>query len=83
LEAPRLCSRLAYRPDIWIPALTPLCGLCRATANSTGYWKFGAREGKHDDLVLALAVALWRSAGASSNRGMLDYWRELSRAAMG
>jgi hypothetical protein len=35
----------------------------RAETNDNGYWRFGARSGKHDDLVLALAIALWR-AGA-------------------
>lgn len=26
---------------------------------NTGYARFGAREGRHDDLVLALAIACW------------------------
>jgi hypothetical protein len=34
------------------------------TSNRTasGYVKFGARSGRHDDLVLALAIALWHSS---------------------
>lgn len=32
----------------------------RATySESTGYARFGAREGKHDDLVLAVAIGIW------------------------
>lgn len=31
----------------------------RATINDTGYARFGAREGAHDDLVLAVAIAVW------------------------
>jgi Terminase RNaseH-like domain len=33
----------------------------RAEVTDSGYWRFGARAGRHDDLVLALAIALWRS----------------------
>ena len=33
----------------------------KATFTQTGYARFGAREGKHDDLVLATAIALWWS----------------------
>lgn len=31
----------------------------RGTFNETGYARFGAREGAHDDLVLALALLCW------------------------
>lgn len=31
----------------------------RGTFNESGYAKFGAREGAHDDLVLALAIGVW------------------------
>jgi len=31
----------------------------RATASDTGNWRFGARSGRHDDLVLALAIGCW------------------------
>jgi hypothetical protein len=34
----------------------------QATVTDTGRWRFGARSGAHDDLVLALALALWRAA---------------------
>ena len=31
----------------------------RASVTDTGYWRFGARSGKHDDLVLAVAIGCW------------------------
>jgi hypothetical protein len=31
----------------------------RATVSDTGHWRFGARSGMHDDLVLALALGVW------------------------
>jgi hypothetical protein len=37
----------------------------RATISDTGYASFGARSGKHDDLVLALAISLWWLCGPS------------------
>jgi hypothetical protein len=43
------------------PALVSELQDLRATVTDSGYWKFGAREGKHDDLVLALAIAVWRA----------------------
>jgi len=35
----------------------------RATISDAGYASFGARQGKHDDLVLSLAVACWHLVG--------------------
>jgi hypothetical protein len=34
----------------------------RASITDSGRWTFGARSGAHDDLVLALALAVWRAA---------------------
>lgn len=31
----------------------------RASVSDTGVWRFGARSGKHDDLVLAVALGCW------------------------
>jgi hypothetical protein len=31
----------------------------RATASESGNCRFGARSGRHDDLVLALAIGAW------------------------
>jgi len=47
---------------------------CHVTAN--GHWTFNARSGKHDDLVLALAIALWRAYGGDGQgAGLLEYYR--------
>src|SRR5262249_12276269 len=47
----------------------------RGIFGETGYARFGAREGAHDDLVLAVALGCWaayqpRSAWGSSNFAM-------------
>ena len=34
----------------------------RVKALPNGYEQFGARQGEHDDLVLALSMACWRAA---------------------
>jgi hypothetical protein len=47
----------------------------RAEVTDSGYWRFGARAGKHDDLVLALAIALWHSVGRDATTGIIDYYR--------
>ena len=33
----------------------------RIRYSNSGHLSFGAREGKHDDLVLALAIAVWKA----------------------
>jgi hypothetical protein len=50
----------------------------RAQVGESGYWKFGARSGKHDDLVLAVAIALWRAHGdtAFAGWGCYEYYRQ-------
>lgn len=47
----------------------------RAEVTDSGYWRFGARAGKHDDLVLALAISLWHSVGRDRTTGIIDYYR--------
>ena len=37
--------------------------------SDTGHASFGARSGRHDDLVLALAIAVWHSS-RQQNRGV-------------
>jgi hypothetical protein len=46
----------------------------RAEVDDSGYWRFGARADRHDDLVLALGIALWRSHGDGST-GIIEYYR--------
>jgi hypothetical protein len=43
----------------------------RVNFTESGYAQFNARSGKHDDLVLALAIALWHSHGDDST---FDNW---------
>jgi hypothetical protein len=43
---------------------------------------FNARQGRHDDLVLALAIACWRAAGGgTSYQGLVDYYWMQHRGA--
>jgi hypothetical protein len=53
----------------------------RVEFSPTGHLTFNARAGKHDDLVLALAIAVWRAYGG----GMESYgiWEATRRRAMG
>jgi hypothetical protein len=46
----------------------------RVQYTATGHLTFNAREGRHDDLVLALAIACYRAAGGGVRyQGLLDY----------
>jgi hypothetical protein len=47
----------------------------KADFTDTGYIKFNARSGAHDDLVLALGVALWRAYGDDQHTGILEYYK--------
>lgn len=44
------------------PALISELGDFRANISDAGFASFGARTGKHDDLVLSLALAIWHLA---------------------
>jgi hypothetical protein len=50
----------------------------KADVSAVGHWSFNARSGKHDDLVLAVACALWRSAGdtAFAGWGTYEFYRQ-------
>jgi len=70
-------GRLKIHSDL--PDATALVGELqsfKADFTDTGYIKFNARSGAHDDLVLALAVALWRSYGDDQHTGMLEYYKQ-------
>jgi hypothetical protein len=46
----------------------------QADFTDTGYIKFNARSGAHDDLVLALGIALWKSYGQSeATSGLFEF----------
>ena len=66
------------------PALVAELQEFRAEVTDSGYWRFGARSGKHDDLVLAVAIALWRAHGDSmSGGGVFEYYRQLANGWTG
>jgi hypothetical protein len=61
-----------------LPDATALVGELqsfKADFTDTGYIKFNARSGAHDDLVLALGVALWRAYGDDQHTGILEYYK--------
>jgi hypothetical protein len=47
----------------------------RASISEAGYASFGARVGKHDDLVLALALACWQLIAPWRNRVTITQFR--------
>src|SRR5215813_7038573 len=50
---------------------------CEFTA--AGHLTFNARSGRHDDLVLALAIAIWRAhGGGMTSYGIFEYYRILA-----
>lgn len=54
----------------------------RVEFTASGNLTFNARSGKHDDLVLALAIAIWRAhGGGMSSYGHFEYTRRLAIAA--
>src|SRR5262249_1702531 len=58
------------------PALVAELQDFRCEVSDNGHWMFNARSGKHDDLVLALAIALWRAYGGDGQGlGLLEYYR--------
>jgi hypothetical protein len=49
----------------------------RVEFTAAGHLTFNARSGKHDDLVLALAIAVWRAHGGSmANWGLYENYRQ-------
>lgn len=51
----------------------------RVEYSDSGYMKFNARVGAHDDLVLALSIALWRAYGDEQHTGIITYYEQLIR----
>src|SRR5271166_6780922 len=55
----------------------------RVEFTAAGHLTFNARSGKHDDLVLALAIAVWRAAdGRMKGAGWFRYYQELAGAVV-
>jgi len=55
----------------------------RVEFTAAGSITFAARTGKHDDLVLALAIATWRAHGSGPNQGIYEYYRQRAAALRG
>jgi hypothetical protein len=55
----------------------------RVEYTDSGYMRFNARVGAHDDLVLALAIALWRAYGDEQHTGIIEYYERLNRGDLG
>jgi Terminase RNaseH-like domain len=62
------------------PALVSELQDFRINFTESGYATFNARSGKHDDLVLALAIGLWRAHGDHSS---FDAWQEFMKKSAG
>jgi hypothetical protein len=60
------------------PALVNELQNFRAQVTDLGHWRFGARANDHDDLVLAVSIALWRSAGDTAFPGWscFEFYRQ-------
>jgi hypothetical protein len=55
----------------------------RIQYTAAGHLTFNAREGRHDDLVLALAIACYRAAGDGVRYGaLLDFYRRAARGGV-
>jgi hypothetical protein len=53
----------------------------RVEYTAAGHLTFNARTGKHDDLVLALAIAVWRAhGGGMPNFGLYEVMRQKAKA---
>jgi hypothetical protein len=51
-------------------------GRLRVEFTAAGHLTFNARSGKHDDLVLALAIAVWRAHGGGMDAAfeLMRHW---------
>jgi hypothetical protein len=65
------------------PALVRELADFRVQYTAGGTLTFGARAGKHDDLVLALAIACWRAYGVGTNDGIYRLYQQQAAALSG
>jgi len=52
----------------------------RVEFTAAGHLTFNARSGRHDDLVLALAIAVWHAHGGMAGAGMFELARRRAAA---
>lgn len=56
----------------------------RCAFTAAGALTFNARSGRHDDLLLALAIAVWRASdGGMANAGLFRYYEQQYRKLVG
>jgi hypothetical protein len=55
----------------------------RIEYTASGHLTFNARSTKHDDLVLALAIACWRAHGGGASMGLYGFYRDAYYASGG
>jgi hypothetical protein len=55
----------------------------RVEFTAAGSITFNARVGRHDDLVLALAIAAWRAYGSGPGHGVFELYRRQAAALRG
>jgi len=55
----------------------------RVEFTAAGSLTFNARAGRHDDLVLALAIAAWRAYGGGPGEGIFQLYRQQAAALRG
>jgi hypothetical protein len=48
----------------------------RVEFTAAGHLTFNARVGRHDDLVLALAISCWRAHGSGAGSGIYGFYRD-------
>ena len=77
-------GRLKIHKDLGeAPALVRELADFRVQYTAAGSLTFAARSGKHDDLVLALAIATWRAHGGGVGQGVFEYYRQQAAALRG
>jgi hypothetical protein len=82
LQACLHSGRLAIQSDaIDAHALVSELQSFEGHVQDSGRWKFGARSGEHDDLVLACALAVWQAERGARLRPLILTNEQLAQAA--
>jgi hypothetical protein len=64
-------------PDV--PELIKEIEAFQVDFTDTGHMRFNARSGAHDDLIMAIAIAVWRARGDNTHAQWMDYMMKVSR----
>jgi hypothetical protein len=63
-----------------VPALIKEIEAFRVEFSETGHMRFNARSGAHDDMIMALAIAVWRARGSDSHNSWMEFMRRENRS---